>query len=362
MDSSDSTADEPSLRQRLRAWMPVSQPALALWLHQLALMQKSGVDVVRALSLLYQDERHARFRWVLRQILVAVSARGMPLSAACKLYGSVFPAPVVLLMEAGEFGGDLPGCLAKAAAMLDSQYSLKLRIRRVLMPPLMTIVLCLVLLSAAVHVVLPRMLELFEGMHIQPSPAATFLMGMVQWVTGPGLLGLLLGAALFVGLYRDVLGQAVITRLIKTRATSGVMGQILAVSFCDLTGRLYGQGIPLLRIIEMARRNTSQRYHALRLGQVQTDFMAGKPLSEAVLRIEYFPRLVREMILVGEQTGSLEQTLGMVVSVLDQNTEELLTRMTALLEPIALIGTGALVLCFLCGLLLPLYQLMGAVQ
>jgi type II secretory pathway component PulF len=227
---------------------------------------------------------------------------------------------------------------------------------------LVTIALSLVLLYSAAHIVLPRTVDMFESLHVHPSPLSLGLIQGVQVVTGPGLWVVLGISAAFVLLYRDVLRDGLLALLLRAPVTSALMGQVLAISFCDLVGRLYAQGLPLSTALELAGRSGGQRLHTLRLARMQAACMQGVPLSDALSQIEYFPRLVGEMTRIGEESGSLDRTFGMVVHILDQNTEHLLSRFTSLLEPVALVGTGLLVLGFLCALLLPLYQMLDVVQ
>lgn len=353
---------ESAIDRALRRWLPVPRASLILWLQELALLQRSGIDLVRGMSLLLEHETHPRFQYIGRQVLVAVGAHGATLSQACRMYPSIYPSSVVLMLEAGEHGGDLSGCLERSADMLRSHHSLVQRIGQVLTPPLMTIACCILLMGGAAKVVLPRLLDLLAGLHARPSAATSLLTGLVHFVNGPWVVGTSLAVGTFVVLYWRVLQETLSNWLFTSRLTSRLTGQILAVTFCDLVGRLYAQGVPLLRVLDMVAQNTTHRLYQQQLAQARLDFLRGEPLSAAIRSVPSFPRVVSEMLKVGEETGALDQTLQSVSRLLDEGTQDLLARLTTLLEPAVLIGTGVMVLLCLVGVLMPLYQMLDAVQ
>jgi type IV pilus assembly protein PilC len=91
----------------------------------------------------------------------------------------------------------------------------------------------------------------------------------------------------------------------------------------------------------------------VRKGQAISSTLFGYP--------ELFPAMFSQMILVGEQTGSLDKSLLVMVSFYEKETERGIDAMLTLIEPMLVIVLGLLVGGVVASVMIPLYQSMGNV-
>ena len=75
-----------------------------------------------------------------------------------------------------------------------------------------------------------------------------------------------------------------------------------------------------------------------------------------------FPSLVTNMIDVGEETGSLDKMLSKVADSYEEEVDTAVEGLTAMLEPILLIGMGVVVGFIVVALFLPLINLGGLID
>ena len=98
---------------------------------------------------------------------------------------------------------------------------------------------------------------------------------------------------------------------------------------------------------------------ALAVQEVKQKVERGRTISESMGQIEYFPKMLTEMVGVGEQSGSLEETLDVIGEYFDNEVEVTTARLLSVLEPIITIALAVIVVVLLLAVYLPLFTLYG---
>lgn len=351
-----------NIRLTTRRWAKITVPNLSLWLHQFALLHRSGVDMVRALEILADQEPNPRLKWVTESIKERVFEAGVPVSSAAALYPKVFPPQVLLLMETGEHTGDFGARLEQAAQLLDSQHALENRVRQSLTVPCITMGVCLSLVFLVVKLIFPKFLGLYESMHVTLPPISLAVIFIIHVMDHPLFMAGLVLTGISAWIQREQLKQALMNLLLANKYTRVVVGQILATAFCDVIARLYQDGVALTVGLDLLARTTPFRRHARLLQEVNTRFKSDGMLTKAVKVIPYFPRIVGEMLVVGEESGELTQSLLSAARLLDTENQDILQRVVSLIEPVTMFLVGGIMTFFVVGLFLPIYQLITLVQ
>jgi type IV pilus assembly protein PilC len=88
----------------------------------------------------------------------------------------------------------------------------------------------------------------------------------------------------------------------------------------------------------------------------------GQNMVEPLLKAKVFPEMVVQMISVGEQTGALDQMLNKIADFYEEETDVAVAALTSSLEPILMVGIGAMVGTVLVAMYLPIFSLAGNVK
>jgi general secretion pathway protein F len=115
------------------------------------------------------------------------------------------------------------------------------------------------------------------------------------------------------------------------------------VQFLETMANLVGNGLPLLRALELSRDATENAELRKHLDKVIDQVGDGRALSSALIRTEAFPPLLIDMVSVGERTGKIEQSLRRAAERFDRELDNSLQRIMALITPVVLIVIAALV-------------------
>ena len=118
-------------------------------------------------------------------------------------------------------------------------------------------------------------------------------------------------------------------------------------------------GVPILMSLEMTSEVANNYVVEKAYIDMREAARRGQALGETVARTKVFPIMVAHMITIGEQTGRLEEMLGKVADWFEQELDEKIKRLTAVIEPLLIIFVGGIVALVASAIFLPI---VGAIQ
>ncbi len=273
---------------------------LAVFFRELHTMVKAGMSLYRALDVQANNAANMRLRRILREMAPAV-LEGKPLSGEMAKFPTVFSPLLVGLVQAGEIGGMLERTLLDAANYLDKEIELRRRIRRHLVYPLIVCIvafLVITLVPVAAEVVNGRWMAWFVSM-------------------GRTLLDLLPFVSPFIVLWlvKRTVGHSLgIQKLIDTMKLfiplfGGVVKKFALSKFCRALSTLYGAGLPLTQSLPVAADACGNAAIASHIKTIVPQIEKGSKLSDLLRSSPYFTPMVIQMMVTGEETGSLDSVL-----------------------------------------------------
>jgi type II secretory pathway component PulF len=353
-----------SLRQRLEELtLPSFAPKpkgreVAVLLQQMAIMMKNGLDVATILDSLSDQQDNAYLSKALESIRNEVIYRGVPLSHALKGFPELFPPAVILLARAGEQSGDLTGCLEQGGKFLEKADELRRQIKSGLASPAMTACAGAIMLFLVVKLVFPKFIDLYAQMDLELPAITKAVLGLVAFLNHPAfLLTLAVGSGLLY-YYRERLRQSVFRLAVQIPGIDKMVGTILCAEMCSVVAVLYKAGVPLNRTMHLLAQSADYDYHRDRLEEVCKRLRYNGCFSESMEAITYFPHFAQPMILVGEESGALEEMMSSVHRILEQKIELIIGQVVNLLEPLFIALLGFVMTFFFVGMFLPIYDML----
>ena len=122
-----------------------------------------------------------------------------------------------------------------------------------------------------------------------------------------------------------------------------IMKRRFYVQFMETLSNLVGNGLPLLKALELGRNATTNLHIKTVLGKINEQVGEGGALSRAMKRSGLFPSLLIDMITVGEQTGDITQSFERTATRYDKELEKSIQALTALIQPIIILVMAGLV-------------------
>jgi type IV pilus assembly protein PilC len=336
-----------------------------LFSRQLATLVDSGVALTAALELLGSQISN---RWLARtvnQVMDDVRI-GSSLSDAMAKHTLAFPELYCRMIEVGERSGNLAQVLQRLADYLERTQVTLAKVRGAMSYPAFILCLAVVVVLILLNVALPPMVRLFEEFGAELPWPTLLLMGVARFLADHGLKLFWVAAAL------SLLGWAFASRPSGRRQLHRLLLRLPLVGKVSIHGAvarlsrtlsiLVGSGLSLPESLELSRQTLGNVVLRETLDGVRQETLQGRGLSRPLAAVRYFPRMLSYLVRIGEETGTLDSHLATAADFYEKEVDRALRTMTTVLEPALIIGIGLLVGFVAVSVILPMYDLLGAIQ
>jgi len=320
---------------------------VVLFTEELSDMLGAGLQLEPALKSMENRQELGNLKAVsfkVRQIV----RDGVNFSAALKKVSPSFGPLYCSLAAAGEASGALDTILKRQAHYLKTLAELQSRLILAMIYPAFLILAGIGVSVVFVTTLIPQLTQLIESTPGGKIPlGAAILIAISDFLSKWWLVILLtiIAGAIFFKAWKDNEANKPAWDRMKLRLP--LIGPVITsrfyVQFLETMANLVGNGLPLLRALELSRDATQN--HSLRaaLNQVIDQVGDGRSFSKALIRNGSFPALLIDMIAVGEQTGKIDQSLRRAAERYDKELDKDLQRIMALVMPTVLIIMAGLI-------------------
>jgi type IV pilus assembly protein PilC len=264
----------------------------------------------------------------------------------------------------GEQSGNLEMILNRMADYQEKQSAVAGKIGKALTYPMLVMGVGVVVVVILMTVVMPQLLSMFTAMNVELPLPTKILMAISNFLSTYPLYLLIAVAVLAIlvlWLVKQPTGRRLLDRMRLTAPLIGVptlMGEL--ARFSRTTSVLVAAGLSLQEIMEMMPQSSNNKVIRDALSRVNEGLILGEGLSGPMSRIDIFPPLLVQMVAVGEESNTLDFTLGVVADFYEVTAEEKTSAMVGMLGPISTIGIALLVGFIAISIIMPMYTLTGA--
>jgi general secretion pathway protein F len=353
-----------NVRLSFESFRRISPLELALATRQLATLVGAGIPLVEALGALTEQVESERLKGVIGRVRDRVN-EGASLADAMAGAGP-FGDLYVSLVRAGETGGALEQVLARLADYLEGQVRLRNRVLSIVVYPCMMLGFAICVVGALVTFVLPQITALLESLN-QPLPFYTrVVIGASEFVRSWWWALLAVAVLVFVilrSMARTERGRARLDAFKLRVPVFGKVVRLLAIArFSRTLSTLLAGGIPIVKSLEISKFVANNAVIGEAIDRARESLTEGAPLALPLRRSRQFPPLVTHMVDVGERSGELESMLAKVADTYDEQVENTVSRLTALLEPLLILLMVGVVLGIILAVLPPLLEITGSIR
>jgi general secretion pathway protein F len=334
--------------------------SLAVWTRQLAGLVASSLPLERALTALADEAEDPKQRELVAHLKSEVNA-GSPFARALATAPREFDDVYRGVVAAGEQSGALGVVLERLADDLESRQELKAKLIGATLYPAIVSAIAVVIVVFLVTYVVPQVATVFTSSK-RALPALTAgMMALSAFLRGWGwLVALVLVAA------GGLLAWSLRNEAFRERFDAGWLGLPLvgrlsrgynAARFASTLAMLAGAGVPILKALQAAAETLSNRAMRADAMDALVQVREGAPLASALAGKKRFPGLLSMFARLGEQTGQLSQMLERAATQLGAEVQRRALRMATILEPLLVVGMGAVVMLIVLAVLLPIIQM-----
>lgn len=333
---------------------------LAMMTRQLASLVKANIPLVEALNALVEQTEKESIKVTLSKVRDDVN-QGSSLAKAFSQHPKVFDTIFVNMVEAGESSGTLGLVLLRLADLKEGQMRLRSKIISGMTYPALMMGVAMLLLVAIFTFVIPKLTKIFDSMN-KPIPATTkVLMVMSDTVINYWyifLAGFIISAIVFRNYITSEAGRPKWDAFRLKVPIFGPLGRMIAVTrFAGTMATLLGSGVPILTSMSIARNLVGNLLIARAIETARENITEGQSIAQPLRKSGEFPPLVIHMIAIGEKTGELPQMLRNIAESYEEQVNTRIEGMTALLEPLMIIGMGGVVGFIVLAIFIPLLEI-----
>jgi len=347
----------------LQLFNKISSVDILFFIRNLGIALKAGLPIVEALDILIKDTKNK----LMKKILIGVSdmvKNGQPLSAGFEEYKNLFPTVFVGMIKAGEVSGNLDDSLFELSRYLSKEYSLQNKIKSALTYPIILLVSSTVVVILMLIFVLPKLTASFISSGVAlPLITKIFLLisKILTWSYILDILVVLIIVWFFSYFRTTKTGKKFFLYVIsRTPVASELVKKIALVRFSRTFGHLIGSGLSASESLEIAAQSANNFDYTVAIESTISDIESGVTISESLGKNpNLFPILLISLISVGERTGSLQEILLSFSDFYDEEVDNKLKELTAILEPALLLIMGLMIGAIALSIILPIYQLVG---
>ena len=318
----------------------VTQQDIGVMTRELATLLRAGLPLDRSFEILISLSPNPRLAELLAKIRNDVRG-GQSLSRALESQRGVFTRFYVNMIRAGEAGGSLPTVLLRLAEYMERAKALRDNIVASTTYPAFLAVVSLLAVVILLGAVVPRFKPIFAG----AGKAVPLMTQMVMWAGDAmrnywwAMLVALVAFALLVA--RSLRDPEARYRFDRRLVTAPVVGDLFSkvemARFSRTLGTLLSNGVTLVGALNIVRETMSNSWLAEAVGNVARELKEGRGLGRPMLETGRFPMLAVHMIMVGEETGRLDDMLMQVAETYDREVEVAIRKSLALLQPVMIV-------------------------
>jgi general secretion pathway protein F/type IV pilus assembly protein PilC len=331
---------------------PAALYTFTLQLYQLV---SAGVPLYESLVTIEKQSRSESYHRIIMGLCEQIKA-GNTLSQAMANYPDSFDTLYCSMVNAGESVGALENVLEKLCQQLSHQIKLRGDLITALVYPGILALFSIVIIIMLLGFVVPSIEEIFAGREL--NGFTQFVLSVSHffrdywWLYIPGI-AFSIGYAIYF--FRQPKGRLFIEKYsLKVPILRTTVIEASVTRFSRTMATLLQGGLPLIDSLKIACNVMRNVVLADEIKKAEKKIIEGSSLGKELSKSKWFPSMVAQMLMVGEESGSTTSMFNKIADIYEQELEKTLNRLMSLVQPVILIFMGAIIGSVLLAILLPL--------
>ena len=338
----------------------VKSAHITIFSRQMASLLRSGVPILGAIEIIREQTESAGLKIILKDAYNGIK-EGSTFSSMLERYPKSFPEIYVAMVRAGEDGGSLPAALLRLSDYRTRQEELLSRIKMAAAYPILMAVVGVGTVVFMLTFVMPRLMEVFSGLG-QELPTPTRILVYISSALRKYWPLIVMG---FSGLFlvlrqqaRTVKGRIVMSTIkLQVPLLGSFTVRVELARFSRTLEVLLKNGISILKATDIAIPVMSNEILKAQIRKSYKALEAGDSFGRSLKGARFFPAFMSNLMMVGEESGKLDEALGEVADFYERETDEAIKVLSSLMEPIMILVIGGIVGFIVIAMMLPIFDI-----
>ncbi len=342
----------------------VSNKDIVILSRQIATLFEAQVSALRVFRLLAVEVDNKKLATILSEVGDDLQG-GSPISKALSRHPKVFSVFYVNMVRAGEESGKLSETFVYLADYLDRSYDIVSKAENALIYPIFVIAVFFGVMALMLTLVIPKISAVLVDSGQEIPLYTSIIIGFSNFLVNYGifvLIALAAGGLYLWQLRKTERGKLVLDGLkLSVPYVGDLYKKLYLARIADNFSTMLLSGISVVEAIEITGSVVDNAVYETILVEVGADVKGGSSISDALGRHPEMPSIMVAMTKVGEETGEMGSILSTLAKFYNREVTNAVDTLVGLIEPIMIVMLGLGVGTLLAAVLLPIYNLAGAI-
>lgn len=342
----------------------ITPKEIAVFSRQLATMMTAGVPLVQAFDIVGRGHENPAMQELLMTIKSDVEG-GNGLAESMAKHPLQFDALYCNLVAAGEQAGILETLLHKIATYLEKSETLKAKVKKALTYPVAVLVVAGVVSAILLIFVVPTFDELFKSFGAELPAFTQFVVNLSRalvatWYYILGTMGAIFYTFKTLKQRSPEFNHALDRLMLRLGPIGVLLNKAAVARFARVLSTMSAAGVPLVEALKSVAGASGNIVYYEAIMKMRDEVSNGQQLQMAMRQSGIFPNMVIQMIAIGEESGSLDGMLAKVADFFEEEVDNAVDNLTAILEPMIMSFLGVVIGGLIISMYLPIFK-MGSV-
>ncbi|MCL4150662.1 UNVERIFIED_CONTAM: hypothetical protein GTU68_051464 [Idotea baltica] len=302
---------------------------------------------------------------ILKQVCLSIEA-GTQLSKALSTSCSLFDSFYIDLVATGEETGSLSHAFSRLAEYREKSEALRAKVVKAMIYPTMVFLIAIAVTVLMLMFVIPEFEAIFNGFGAELPWFTQQVVNASHFLQNYGFLILLtlILTTLSLQLLKQKSYQFRFTlnrRSLQIPIIGSVLSKAAIAKFSRTLATSFSSGLPILHSLQTTSKTAGNLYYQEAILSVQQNTAAGMPLYLAMRHTQAFPEMVLQMVMIGEESGQLDDMLNKIAFVYEDDVDNTVDNLGKILEPFIILFLGVMIGGLVVSMYLPIFNLMNVI-
>lgn len=336
---------------------------LKIFSKEMSILLKSGCEISRILRILI-DESNGKLKGVLKQILSSIE-KGNSIKESFE-NTKAFSAFYISMIASGEMSGNLDDVMDKLSIYYDKEQKLKNKIISVMIYPAILLVSTIVSFTAILIFLIPNFEEIYTDNTIQTPMLTRVLIFLSHLIRDDFILiiavnVLIVGAFVYLKKNSDKFNEILNRISFKIPVVKTFRQLTITNKFIKSLSILISSGVQVVYSIEASAKAMDNDYIYNKICAANEFIKKGNNIGDSLKNVEELPSLLISMIVIGEESGRLDNILGTVSEYYENELDSKLEIGTKYFENFITLFIGIVVGITVISMMIPMFDAVAAI-
>ena len=350
-------------RRKLFCRKKLKYKDLKVFSKQMCILLKSGCEISKILKILIEESNN-KLKGILKQILSDIE-KGKTIKEAFE-NTKAFSSFYISMVATGEMSGNLDEVMDKLSIYYDKEQKLKSKIISILIYPAILVVSMIISFTAILIFLIPNFEEIYADNTIQ-TPLITkiliFLSHLIRddFILIIGIIVLIIGGFIYFKKNSQKFNEILNKLYFKTPLVKTFNQLIITNKFVKALSILISSGVQIVYSIETSAKVMDNDYIYQKICESNELIKKGNSIGSSLKKVEELPSLFLSMVVIGEESGRLDNILGTVSEYYENELDSKLERGTKFFENFLTLFIGIIVGIAVISMMMPMFDAVASI-